>query len=76
MREGVDKVTRVVVRDDQSFEDAYRLFKKKVQADRVLSEVRRRRYFEKPSVIRKRKKAAKLRKSRRQGFKQQRRREE
>jgi len=76
MREGVDKVTRVVVRDDQSFEDAYRLFKKKVQADRVLSEVRRRRYFEKPSVIRKRKKAAKLRKSRRQAFKQQRRREE
>lgn len=68
-------MTRVVVREDQSFEDAYRLFKKKVQADRILSEVRRRRYFEKPSVIRKRKKAAKLRKSRRQTLKQHRRRE-
>jgi small subunit ribosomal protein S21 len=72
MREGVDSVTRVVVEDGQSFEDAYRLFKRKVQADRILSEVRRRRFFEKPSVIRKRKKAAKLRKSRRQTYKQQR----
>lgn len=65
-------MTRVVVEDGQSFEDAYRLFKRKVQADRILSEVRRRRFFEKPSVIRKRKKAAKLRKSRRQSFKQMR----
>jgi len=47
-------------------------FNKKVQLDRVLPEVRRRRFFEKPSVIRKRKKAAKLRKSRRQGRKQRR----
>ena len=73
MREGVESVTRVVVQDGQSFEDAYRKFKKKVQADRVLSEVRRRRFFEKPSVIRKRKKAAKLRKSRRQTIKDRRR---
>ena len=72
MREGVESVTRVVVQDGQSFEDAFRVFKKKVQADRILSEVRRRRFFEKPSVIRKRKKAAKLRKSRRQALKQQR----
>jgi len=49
-----------------------RRFKKKVQRDRVLSEARRRRFFEKPSVIRKRKKAAKLRKSRRQTFKDRR----
>ena len=35
----------------------------------MLSEARRRRFFEKPSGIRKRKKAAKLRKSRRQAFK-------
>jgi len=65
-------VTRIVVQDGQSFEDAYRVFKRKVQADRILSEVRRRRFFEKPSVIRKRKKAAKLRKSRRQAYKQRR----
>jgi small subunit ribosomal protein S21 len=73
MREGVDSVTRVVVEDGQSFEEAYRVFKRKVQRDRILTEVRRRRFFEKPSVIRKRKKAAKLRKSRRQALKQQRR---
>ena len=73
MREGVDSVTRVVVEDGQSFEQAYRVFKRKVQRDRILTEVRRRRFFEKPSVIRKRKKAAKLRKSRRQALKQQRR---
>jgi small subunit ribosomal protein S21 len=70
MREGVDSVTRVVVEDGQSFEEAYRVFKRKVQRDRILSEVRQRRFFEKPSVIRKRKKAAKLRKSRRQALKQ------
>jgi small subunit ribosomal protein S21 len=59
-------VTRIVIKDGDSFETAIRLFKKKVQRDRVLSEARRRRFFEKPSVVRKRKKAAKLRKSRRQ----------
>jgi ribosomal protein S21 len=47
-------------------------FNKKVHSDRVLWETRRRRFFEKPSVIRKRKKAAKLRKSRQQTFKDQR----
>jgi len=50
-----------------------RRFKKKVMRDRVLSESRRRRFFEKPSVIRKRKKAAKLRKSRKQTYKDRRR---
>ena len=59
-------MTQVVIKDGDSFEVAIKLFKKKVQRDRVLSEARRRRFFEKPSVIRKRKKAAKLRKSRRQ----------
>jgi small subunit ribosomal protein S21 len=66
-------VTRIIIAEDDSFESALRRFKKKVQTDRVLSEVRRRRFFEKPSVIRKRKKAAKLRKSRRQTLKTQRR---
>jgi small subunit ribosomal protein S21 len=59
-------VTRVFDQDGDSFESMLRRFKKKVQTDHVLSEARRRRFFEKPSVIRKRKKAAKLRKSRRQ----------
>jgi len=62
-------VSRVVIEDGESFDSLLRRFNKKVQADRVLSEARRRRFFEKPSVIRKRKKAAKLRKSRRQTYK-------
>jgi len=66
-------MTQVVVRDGESFDSLLRRFNKRVQHDRVLSEVRRRRYFEKPSVVRKRKKAAKLRKSRRQTQKDRRR---
>ena len=65
-------LTKVVVDDNESFESALKRFNKTVQADRILSEVRRRRFFEKPSVIRKRKKAAKVRKSRRQTLKFQR----
>ncbi len=59
-------MTRVVIESDESFESALRRFNKMVQGDRVLSEVRRRRFYEKPSVVDKRKRAAKLRKSRRQ----------
>lgn len=64
-------MTRVTIEQGESFDSLLRRFKKKVQRDRVLSEARRRRFFEKPSVIRKRKKAAKLRKSRRQTFREQ-----
>lgn len=64
-------MTKVVVDEDESFDSLLRRFNKKVQADRILSEARRRRFFEKPSVIRKRKRAAKLRKSRRQTLKEQ-----
>ncbi len=66
---GIRLTTRVNVRDGESFEQALKRFNKQVQADRILSEIRRRRFFEKPSVIRKRKKAAKVRKSRRQTIK-------
>jgi small subunit ribosomal protein S21 len=62
-------VTRVIIEDGESFDSLLRRFNKKVQGDRVMSEVRRRRFFEKPSIVRKRKKAAKLRKSRRQTVK-------
>ncbi len=65
-------MTRVVIDEGESFDSLLRRFKKKVQSDRVLSEARRRRFFEKPSVIRKRKKAAKLRKSRRTTYKDRR----
>ena len=65
-------MTRVEIEEGEHFDSLLRRFNKKVQRDRVLSEVRRRRFFEKPSVIRKRKKAAKLRKSRRQTYREQR----
>ncbi len=59
-------MTQVIVERNESFESALKRFNKKVQQDRVLSEVRRRRFYEKPSVLRKKKKAAKRRKSRKQ----------
>jgi small subunit ribosomal protein S21 len=59
------QVTRVIAEQGESVDSLVRRFNKQVQTDRILSEVRRRRFFEKPSVVRKRKKAAKLRKSRR-----------
>ncbi len=65
-------MTKVTIESGESFDSLLRRFNKKVQGDRVMSEVRRRRFFEKPSVVRKRKKAAKLRKSRRQTIKERR----
>ncbi|MEA3395937.1 MAG: 30S ribosomal protein S21 [Chloroflexota bacterium] len=58
-------MTYVVSRNHESFDSLLRRFKKKVQDDHVLSEIRKRRYYEQPSIIRKRKRAAKMRKSRR-----------
>ena len=46
---------------DESFESLLRRFNKKVQQHGILSELRRREYYEKPSIRRKRKKAAKRR---------------
>ncbi len=64
-------MARIVVEQGESFEGVLRRFKKAVQEDRILSEVRQRRFYEKPSQIRKRKKAAKRRKSRRTTLKDQ-----
>lgn len=47
----------VYVRDDESFEGALRRFKRKCEKAGVLTELKRRQYFEKPSVKRKRKHA-------------------
>ncbi|MFN2108283.1 MAG: 30S ribosomal protein S21 [Anaerolineae bacterium] len=62
-------MTYVYADDNESFDSLLRRFKKKVQGDRILSEIRKRRYFEQPSIVRKRKRAAKLRKSRRTSLK-------
>ena len=56
-------MTGVVAGNNESFESLLKRFNKRVQQDGVLSEIRHREYFEKPSVKRKRKEAAKKRKA-------------
>jgi len=57
-------MTTVERQEGESFESLHRRFKKAVQQDRIMSIVRRRRFYEKPSAQRKRKAAKKLSKSR------------
>ncbi len=45
----------IVVREDESFEDALRRFKKQVQRSGVLGEVKKRRAYDKPSIKKKKK---------------------
>jgi len=64
----------VVREGNESFERLLKRFKKAVQQDKVLTQARRRRFYEKPSQIRKRKAIKKRVKSRRTTYKIQRRR--
>ena len=45
----------VQVREEESFENALRRFKRKCEKEGILTELRKRQHFEKPSVKRKRK---------------------
>lgn len=45
----------VHVRDEESFEAALRRFKRKVEKAGILTEIKKRQHYEKPSVKRKRK---------------------
>ena len=64
-----------VYRDNhESFESLLKRFRKQLQHEKVMSTVRRGRFFEKPSVVKKRKAAKKLAKSRKVTRKMQRRR--
>ena len=56
-------MTDVVLGEKENFESLLKRFSKKVQAEGILSEARRREHFEKPSVKRKKKEAARRRKS-------------
>ncbi len=56
-------MTIVRLSSDESFDSLLRRFSKRVQFEGILSEARQREYFEKPSIRRKKKAAAKLRKS-------------
>jgi len=57
-------VTEIRVKDSENFEAALRRFKKEVQMSGVLSEMRRREHYEKPSVKRKQKALAARKKRR------------
>ncbi len=56
-------MTGVVAGNNENFENLPRRFNKRVQQSGILSEIRRREYFEKPSIKRKRKAAASKRKA-------------
>lgn len=56
-------MTEVIIGSSGGFESGLRQFNKLVQQSGVLREARQRQYYEPPSVVRKRKAAAKLRKS-------------
>ena len=56
-------MANVVIGDNESFDSLLKRFNKRVQQDGILSEVRRHEHYEKPSIRRKRKRAAKRRKS-------------
>lgn len=55
----------VVIQDNESLDRALRRFKRKVQRSGLYSELRKRRYYEKPSAQRKRKREAAIRRERR-----------
>ena len=54
-------MAEVTIGNDESFDSLLKRFNRKVQQDGILAEVRRREHYEKPSIRRKRKKAAKKR---------------
>ncbi len=56
-------MTGVVAGDNESFENLLKRFNKRVQQAGILSEIRHGEYYEKPSIKRKRKEAARRRKS-------------
>jgi len=60
-------VSEVKIGENDSFETALKRFNRKIQQDGILAEARRREHYEKPSVKRKRKEAAKRRKVARKG---------
>lgn len=56
-------MAEVVATENETFDSLLRRFNKKVQADGILAEARRREHYEKPSVKRKKKEAIKRRKT-------------
>ena len=60
-----EPLLEVTIQDNESLERALRRFKRKVQRSGLYSELRKRRFYEKPSAQRKRKREAAIRRERR-----------
>jgi small subunit ribosomal protein S21 len=56
-------VSEVKINEGESFETALKRFNRKIQQEGILAEARRREHYEKPSMKRKRKEAARRRKT-------------
>ncbi|TMC21049.1 MAG: 30S ribosomal protein S21 [Chloroflexi bacterium] len=56
-------MSEIKISGNESFETALKRFNRKIQQDGILAEARRREHYEKPSVKRKRKEAARRRKT-------------
>ena len=56
-------MSEVTVKENESIDSALRRFNRKVQQDGIFAEIRRKEYYEKPFVKRKKKEATKRRKS-------------
>ena len=54
-RRGGKKMPLIVVKEDESFENALRRFKRMCEKSGILSELKKRQHYEKPSAKRKRK---------------------
>jgi small subunit ribosomal protein S21 len=62
---GSRELTKVIVEPDESFESALKRFKKQCEKAGLLSELKKRQHYEKPSVRRKRKALAARKKAKR-----------
>ena len=60
-------MAKVIVRDNESLEQALRRFNREVLKEGILDELKKREFYEKPSTIRKREKAMR---ERRQSFRE------
>ena len=54
-RGGTEEIPLVHVKEDETFENALRRFKRKCEKSGILSELKKRQHYEKPSTKRKRK---------------------
>ena len=65
IRRGVEKLTQIIVRPNESLDSALKRFKKQLQQTGILKEAREHEHYEKPSDKKRKALAAAIRKARR-----------